>query len=716
MIWHSNTVADVLTDLRVDPAVGLTEQEVATRLQEYGKNSLQEQKKFSLRHTFAKQLRSPLTILLLAVSGLVLVLNLYTQWLREISTAWPIPLIVAAMAVVTALLTAWRQCRATDTAASLHALAAPDTRVRRNGTEQVCSTHTLVPGDIVLLRVGDIVPADCRLIEADYLRCDENALIGTTMPTEKYAQAVFDDITPLAERTNMVYAGTAVTAGTATAVVVATGVRSELGHGHRRQPSPHSLLPLQAKTNRLNVWWNVSTAGVSILALIIALLCRSDRSAVLLTVAAMMMAAVPTGIAALYTHLTDNGIGRLLRHGIRVHHPEAADTLGRVTVVGIDRELLHRDGEVELCRAFVGHRAVDLTADIPKAPGLGQLMRLAALNAEDTVPADAAVLSCLRQMGIDRNELLLDMPRIGELPPNNERKTSVHLAGEQTLTLVSGEWRSLLPLCTKGNVEELTLAATAMERDGLQVTAVTYRLTDTAPSVYTADVLEQDLTCVGLLGLRFPLCSDGPSLPTDVRALLFSDESAAVAVSTAQSAGLTTTPYVATGEAIVHLTDEDLATAVRRYNVYCGLDTVQKQRILTILQQQGEVVAVTAGRSDEAALLTAADVGFARGTVATDVAKAAADLTLSEDDHTAIFAAIGEGRRLQWEKKALFLYLLACSGVLLLIGCISLLGLLSLSFSVLLLMGLHLLLLALPTPLWVTFGISNAVQKFRKKA
>ncbi len=715
MIWHSHSVSDVLTELQVEPTLGLTAQEAAERLEEYGKNCPQEQKALSLSRAFVKQLRSPLTILLLAVSGIVLILNLYTHWLKEIPTPWPIPLIVAALAVAAALLSARQQCRAASAIASLNALSAPDTRVRRSGTEQVCSTHTLVPGDIILLKAGDIVPADCRLIEADRLCCDECALIGTTMPTEKYANAVFDDITPLAERTNMLYAGTIVTAGTATATVVATGVRSEMGHRHKHPLRTNDRLPIPTETKRLSLWWHVAVAGVSFLALIIALLCRSDRSAILLAVTAMTVAAIPTGITALYTLLTDNGIRRLLRGGIRVHHSEAADTLGRVTTVCMDGEMLRQDGEVELCRAFVGHRAIDMTVDVPKAPGLGQLMRLAALNTSDTAPADAAILSTLRKMNIDKKELLLDMPRIGELPSTCERQTAVHLAGEQTLILVSGNWRSLLPLCTKGNVEELTAAAATMERDGLQVTAVTYRLTDTAPSVYTAEILEQDLTCVGLLGLRIPLRSDAPQTESNVRILLFSEESPAIAVATAQNAGLTATPYVATGEAIANFSNTDLADALRHYNVYCSLDTTQKQRILTLLQQQGEVVAVTATDSEETALLTAADVGVSLGSTATDVAKAAADLTLTDDDPGAIFNAVCEGRRLRWERNVLFIYLLICSAALLLLGGLGLTGPLALSVGTLLLMGLHLLLLALPTPLWVTLGISHIVYKLREK-
>lgn len=715
MIWHSNTAADVLADLQVDLNMGLTEQEVAARLKEYGKNSLHEQKPHAFRQAFTARLRAPLTILVLAVSAAVLLLDLYKQWLQSVATDWHLPILVAAMTVAAALLTALRQSRTASFTDWVHTLTATDTRVRRNGTEQVCNAQTLVPGDIVLLGAGDILPADCRIIEADRLRCDECTLTGATMPTEKYAEAVFDDITPLAQRTNMLYAGTAITAGTATAVVVATGVRSEMGHESRKRPQAENPLPVQKDAQRLSRWWSVIVAALSIAALIIGLTRISDRSAVILMAATMALAAVPTGIAALYGRLMVGSMQRLLRRRVRVHKPEVMDTLGRVTVAGIDQDMLRRDGDITLCRAFVGHRDVDMTLDTPKAPGLGQLLRLAALNTRDNDPADEAILARLRRMDIEKSELLVDMPRIGELSPDNDHKTTVHLAGEQTATLVSGAWRSLLPLCTKGNGEELTAAAIAMERDGLQVIAVAYRLDDVAPSVYTPEALEQGLTCAGLLGLHIPLCTDAPQVNAGVRTILFSNESAAIAAATAQSVRLTDTPCVAAAQVIANLDDDALMAAVGQYNVYCGLDTAQKERVLDALQKLGEVVAITAGQSEEADLLTAADVGCARGTVATDVAKTAADLILTEDSHGAILAAVGEGRRLRWEKMGLFLFLFLCSGGILFVGVGGLFGLLPLPYATLLMVGAHLLLLALPTPLGVVRSLSHVVSTWREK-
>lgn len=710
MIWHSNSIPDVLQELQVDPTVGLTGQEADARLKEYGKNALQEQKRASFQQAFIKQLRAPLNVLLWVMAAITLLIDLYNHFLRDIPTDWKRSLIVAAVALVITVLNAVRHCRATAAMAAIRALSIAQTRVRRDGTEQLCSTLALVPGDVVLLSVGDLVPADCRIIESYRLRCDECALTEATMPTEKYAEPIFDDITPLAERTNMLYAGTAITGGTATAVVVATGIRSEMGH----QPTKfvQTALPMQRLADRLTLWMGGIAAVLALLYFIIGLITYTDRAAILLMTASLLLAAVPQGIIALFTLLVTRSIRRMSGHHLLLNRPEAAETLGRITVVCTEQETLHQEDDVYLSHAFVGHRTVDLTATAPTAPGLEQLMRLAALNTHDSDAVDSAILAILPKLGIDKNDLSVDMPRIGELPPTHQRRIAVHLAGEQSLTLVSGDWRSLLPLVTKGNTEELTAAAEGMEQEGLQVWAVTYRLTDEAPSVYTDEALAQELTCAGLLGLRVPLRSSAQiNLP--VRTVLFSKESPAIATAAAHRAALTANACVATADMVDALTDEQLAEAVKRYNVYCGMSVEQKARILAALQRT-EVVLFTAGDRTEAELLTTADVGCARGTVAADVIKEAADVILTDDTFEAVVAAVSEGRRLRREHTGLIGHLLACGGIIAILSCCSLFGVFPPAVGAMPVLGLHLLLLALPTPLWVAILSSNISEKLRK--
>ena len=708
MIWHSNSANDVLQELRVDPEVGLTAQDVSLRLEEHGHNTAHQWAPRPLLQECVAQLRAPLTAVLLAVASVLFVVDLYTQILQGMTTHWYVPLSVAVLTVLSAFMSALRKRRAESLTEWTHTLSAPDIRVRRDGTEQMVSTLTLVPGDIVLLCAGDIVPADCRLITAEHLQCDESVLTGDATTVAKNAEALFDNITPLAQRTNMVFAGTTVTAGTATVVVVATGMRSEMGHEKHRVP-----LTTQKENNLTTILLQIGAVLLGVIALVAGLIGHDNRSAVLLIAATLTATLVPPGINALYARLNAGSIQRLLCHRVRIITPATAKALGRVSVVGIPQDMLCEEANVSLCRAYVGHRMVDLTQDQPQAPGLSLLLRMTALNTTDTTLKDTAILARLHQMGIDREELLTDMPRIGAISSANGHQTTVHVAEEQTLILVSGAWRTLLPLCNKGNVEEWTTAATEMEQEGLQVVAIAYRLTNHAPAEHTAETLKRDLVCAGLLGLHIPVRQ--PILPDPkVRTILFSHDSADMACSIAKRVGLTATEAV-TAESLLAMDDRALATAVGHYDIYCGLDTAQKARVITALQKQGQSVAFVTDRADEAELLHTAHVGMARGTQADNRARAAADLILCHDEYVTITTAISDGRRLCREKKILLVYLLIYGAAVLSLGFGGLLGAISLTDCARYMSGLYLPCAASPAPLLITFGISNAIQKLREK-
>ena len=708
MIWHSNSVTDVLRELQVDAAVGLSTQEAAERLDEYGENRPQTLSCPKLLDTFITSLRRPFTLLLLVVSIIVLILDLYRQALQGEPTPWHWPLFVTLVTLVTTLLNALRQQRMEALSNWMDGLSAPNVCVCRDGREESVSSLSLVPGDIVLLSNGDIVPADCRLITAEELRCDESNLTDATYPIEKYAETIFDDITPLAQRTNMVYAGTTITAGCATAVVVATGNRSERGHRPQQQENPAA----QKQVNALTLWWTVAAIVAGIIFLIVGSAMSDNLSAVWLTAAVLITAIAPTKVPFLFRLLTVSSTQRLLRRHVRILRPTAVDTLGQLTTLAIQQDLLHHSGEVSLCRAFTGKQTVDLTEGHPKATGLLPLLRMTALNTTEHTPNGDAILSRLQAMSINQNDLLVDMPCVGELDSSNGHITTIHLADDQTLILCSGEWQSVLSLCAEHS-EKWSAAATAMESEGLRVVAVAYRLSDHAPAVYTTEEIEHDLTCVGLLGLDIPVYEDDFTI-TDTRIILLSHQNATAAVVGAQNAGLTNSAKVLTTGDLRAMDDDALAQAVCEYDVYCGLDTTEQCRVITALQTQGHVVAVTARCSKEKALLSTADVGVACGIDAANVVKTAADIILNDGDFTAIRTAVAEGHRLWSEKVALFIYVLLCSITMLILAFGSLVGVFPLNYCALLIACIRLLFLAAPTPLLLVCGVAELMEKLRK--
>ena len=709
MIWHSHSAADVLQELRVDPTTGLTNQEVDLRRKEYGKNTLQEQNDVSFLRILTDHFRSPFALILLIVSIVIFLLNLYRQLWSTAATDWQQPLFVAILAVVSVCISAVRHYLARRAVTNAHTLSSPEARVRREGQDQTCAAADLVPGDVVLLKAGDIVPADCRIVEANLLRCDEHGLTKATMPTEKEADAVYDDIMPLAQRTNMLYSGTAITDGTAIAVVVATGVRSEMGRRGVQAESNNRLA--QNKAGRISLWWGIAIAVVCVIAFIVSYIHHNDFSAVLLLTASVAMAAFPKNLPDVSDGISVRGMHRLMQHHIQLRRPQAIDTLGRLSVVCIEGKTFYSGEKAQLCRAFVRHRMVNLTEEDTSVPGLGHLLRLAALNTNESA-CDQAILARLNHMGIEKKDLLLDMPRIGQLPLAEDRTTGIHIAGDQTLILVSGAWHSLLPLCTN-NTDELNDAANEMEKDGLRVFCIAYRLDDTAPTVYTPEVLECHLTCAGLLGIRMSLHTNENETPdslSPLRTILFSDESEGVAKATALQAGITDEPSVLTADATASFSEKDWDDAAQRYNVYCGFTPAQKQQLIAAWQRSGEVVAITASHRDEAELLSAADVVFACGAVATDVVKSVADVLLKDDGYATVMQAVEEGKWIHREKTYAFWFHLACSIVILCIGISGLLGWIPIFRQAVSLMAVHLLLMAIPTIQWMAMGVAKLLR------
>lgn len=700
MIWHSHTVDDVLQELHVDPALGLTEQEAAERLKEYGNNSLPEGHALSFRAMLVEQLRHPFTVILLVISICTLVLDLYKQILQNTDTDWEQSLWVAGITLCGVLIRSLWRFHTHITMAKLSTLSSTEACVRRNGKKQTCTTHTLVPGDIILLDVGDIVPADCRLIKTTDLHCDENDLVNTTMPTEKTADAVFDDITPLAQRTNMLYAGTIITTGAAEAVVVATGVRSEMGHSAARGKRQSFETSTSKVTKKRNKVWTYASLILCVMALVVGFIVQPDHSAVVLTVTSLVMAMTPTNLDDVTMQLAADSIRRVARRKIKLLRAEALENLSKITVICTESETLFRNEEVSLDRAYINatSSSISFSGVLPKVRGIDPLMRMAVLNSTAGIPLDDAILELAARSGIHRDEILVDMPRIGELFSTDNRHTSVHLAGEQTLIVVSGKWNSLLPLCTNGDMDKLTNEAIAMETDCLQVVAIAYRLDDIAPTVYTSEELERNLICIGLFGYRMPWQDELGGITdstASIRTVLFSNDSVASAVAVAKHAGFALHPKAATADTVAAFSDSDWDDAVKQYDVYCGLNDEQKRQIVTALQCQGEAVAVTASRSEDAELLAVADVGYTCGPLATDVAKKAADILLTDGSYSALLASIKEGKRLNILTMVILVYLVICSLVMFSIGFVGLVGWMPLQCQAVLLVCLHLLLMTI---------------------
>ena len=681
MIWHSHTSNEVLSELQVDAAIGLSTDQVEARLQEYGENRLQDQKALTFGQRFIRQMKDTMVIILLIAAALSLIICLYNQFFLGEPGDWVEPIIIVLIVMLNAALGVIQESRAEAALAALKNLSAPQARVRRNGVLTTLSSYDLVPGDIIELEAGDIVPADCRILEAYSLRCNESALTGESLPVEKAADSLYDNITPLAERTNMLYAGCGITGGRAIAAVVATGMRSEMGHIAALLESENDTdTPLQHKMAQLGKILGFLALVVCVIIFIVGLFFRLPIMDMFMTAVSLAVAAIPEGMPAIVTIVLALGVQRMVKQNAIIRRLPAVETLGSASVICSDKTGTLTQNRMTLRRAYVNNQMVDLNGTKQTA-GLNLLIRLASLctdadiiteNGQEKLigdPTETAILAYLRTIGYDKSELLQDMPRIGELSFDSDRKrmTSVHVAGDQTIVIVKGAPESVLPLCTKGSIEKAADANNTMAQTALRVLAVAYKLLDNAPAIYDAETLECDLTLAGLVGMMDPPRTEVKAAIADcdtagIRTVMITGDNVVTAASIARELGILHEGESAiTGQQLEGMSDEELEENIAQYRVYARVTPADKIRIVKAWQKRGAVVAMTGDGVNDAPALKAADIGCAMGITGTDVAKGAADMTLTDDNFATIVDATREGRGIYDNIRKAIGFLLSCN-------------------------------------------------------
>ncbi len=681
MIWHSHAHDEVIRELHTDAAQGLDSDTAAARLEEYGENRLQEKTPLTLVQRFLHQMKDAMVIILVIAAAISFGLSLYEHFVHEQPIDWIEPVVIVAIVVLNAVLGVAQESKAEAALQALKNMSAPNARVRRDGQLTTAPAYTLVPGDIVELEAGDLVPADCRVLEAYSLQCNESALTGESLPAEKRADGVFEDITPLAERTNMVYSGCGVTGGKALAVVVATGMRSEMGHiATMLEGEQEESTPLQQKMTRLSKTLGFLALGICVLIFIIGLIFRMDLMEMFMTAVSLAVAAIPEGLPAIVTIVLALGVQRLVKQQAIIRRLPAVETLGSASVICSDKTGTLTQNKMTLRRAYVGGKMTDLDGSQPSG-GLAQLLRLAALCTDATVseqdgkeiavgdPTETAILSYMRRIGTPKEVLLLDMPLIGEIPFDSERKlmTTVHQADGQVIVVVKGAPEMVFARCTRGHIEETAAANTAMAKDALRVLAVAYKLLDTAPLDYSTEALECDLTLAGLVGMIDPPRAEVKAAIHDcdtagIRTVMITGDNVVTASAIATELGILHEGEMAiTGTELEALTEEELDDNITRYRVYARVTPADKIRIVKSWKKRGNIVAMTGDGINDAPALKAADIGCAMGITGTDVAKGAADMTLMDDNFSTIVAAVREGRGIYDNIRKAVHFLLSCN-------------------------------------------------------
>jgi Ca2+-transporting ATPase len=659
---HARTSGDVLHILGVNPARGLSSDEAAVRLRQYGANVLAEGRRRGPLRLLASQFADFMILVLIAAAVISGIIGDLTD-----------TLVIIAIVALNAIIGFVQEYRAERAIAALRQMAAPSARVLRNGRSEHMDAGELVPGDIVLLDAGNLVPADLRLLESAQLRTQEAALTGESEPVHKSVAPLREPGLPLGDRTNMAFKGTLVVHGRGRGVVVATGMATELGHiAQLLHQTEDTRTPLQRRLTRFGRILAVVVLLISATLFATGLLRGEPPVLMLLTAISLAVAAIPEALPAVVTVALALGARKMvLRHAL-IRKLPAVETLGSVTFICTDKT-----GTLTLNRMRVealfcdGITLSPPPIEPPASATAMQLFQAMALNNDAHVdhagavvgdPTEVALFEAARDAGFVAEELAERMPRTAELPFDAQRScmTTLHASDAGLVAYTKGSPEKVLSLCRdtypangRQNLDRTSLLAEAerMAADGLRVLAFACRHFP-QPPVLEPEHVETEMSFLGLAGLMDPprdevrdavaLCRSAGITP-----VMITGDHPATARAVAERLGiLEKDGEVLSGSRLATLSDDEFAAHVGRVRVYARAAPEQKIRIVKALQDRGEYVAMTGDGVNDAPALRRADIGVAMGVTGTDVAKEASHMILLDDNFASIVGAVREGRRI----------------------------------------------------------------------
>lgn len=664
--WYRLTAEQVVQQLQSSPE-GLTSHETSNRLSKWGTNELIEKKKRTRLEMFFDQFKDFMIIVLI---GAALVAGLT----GDIGDTIAIIVIVILNAVIGFV----QEVRAEKAMAALKKMAAPEAIVLRDSATASVPASSLVPGDIVILKTGRIVPADLRLIEAISLKVDESALTGESTPITKTSDALVDDSLPVADRTNMAFKSTPVVFGRGMGVVVATGMATEIGMIARMLQSEEEVkTPLQQRLARFGRNLAIVVLLLCAVFFIAGLLRGEEPLLILLTAISLAVAAIPEALPAVVTISLALGARKLVKQNALIRRLPAVETLGSVTYICSDKTGTLTLNEMHVEALFVDDRVFQL-ADLDQ-PELNPeehrlLMTAMALSNDASVdkdgdpigdPTETALYMMAREAGFDKDELVTLYPRVAEVAFDSQRKrmTTFHRwENGGFVSFTKGAVESMIDLCVDRqsssetqpmDSDQVLETAERMANEGLRTLGICLRLWDQLPEEMTAEKVESEMTFLGLAGLMDPprneaaeavkLCKSAGITP-----VMITGDHPVTAMAIAERVGIAENrPGLAiTGVELNRLSPDEFESRVEDIRVYARVAPEQKLRIIKALQNKGQYVAMTGDGVNDAPALRRANIGLAMGITGTDVSKEAAHMILLDDNFATIVKAVREGRRI----------------------------------------------------------------------
>ena len=673
MIWHSTHSDDILRELEVDDKKGLANGVAEMRLRQYGKNVISSVEKPSYFKRFLGQIKSKTVIALIVIALLSFAVSLMYR-----ETDFFSPLLIIGIVLINAAVSAYHLHSCDNALDSMKSITNPSVTVLREGIVRTVNSATLVPGDIILLETGDYISADARIIDSNEFRCNESMLTGDEIPVEKNGDAVFEDITAIENRSNMVFSGTSVAHGNAKAVVVATGLNTEIGRTSAiLQQTGEKSLPLEGELDGIGKIVNVIILLICLVVFIIGMVqnFRSGNFALttlkmLMNAVALAVAAIPEGLPAIATIVIAIGVKRIVEDKIIIKDSDALELLGKTNVICSDKTGVLTRNKMQLAKIFDGDKLTDVeTEPIDEKTSLVLKLATACSTLQNDSTEDAIKKACLAYNSMSAKDVEDIFPKLAVIPFDSERKTMtvITMINEKPFAIVKGAPEIVVPNCIGCKTEEILKLNNALADDALRIVCIAMRPLDNIPANPNPEEIERSLTFVGLLGLDDPpretVIEDIKACESaGIKTVMITGDNLITAKSVARRIGILKDGSNAlTGEELAAMSDEELLEAVGNCSVYARVSPSDKLRIVKALKQAGNVVTITGDSVQDGEALAAADVGCAIGKFGADVAKGNADIVIANNRFNSIVLAIKESRGLFDNIKKSVYYLLSCN-------------------------------------------------------
>lgn len=675
MLYHNKSKAFALENLSSDLKSGLSDKQISERTEQYGLNKLKEKKKKTVLQRFANQFKDVMIIILMVAAVISFIIACVEGEPMEFFE----PVLILLIVILNAIMGVFQESKAEKALDALKNMSAPHARVIRQGKESIIDASKLVPGDIIRLEAGDFVPADARLMHSVSLKSEESALTGESVPSEKDADAEVEEDAAIADRNNMVFSGCSITYGTATAIVTATGMDTEMGKiANLLDEEKETQTPLQHKLAQLGTYLGILAIIACVIIFVVGVMNDIPVMDIFMTAVSLAVSAIPEGLPAIVTIVLSIGVQRMVKKNALIRRLPAVETLGSASVICSDKTGTLTQNRMTLVEAYVDGDTQSENISDNNSDKVKKLLCYATLCCDGSIvfngdevqhigdPTETAIVFATHKNGMPKDLLEKEYKRIGELPFDSDRKlmSSINKIDGKNIVIVKGAFDVMSERCAFGNIELAREITNEMSKKALRVLAVAYKQIPAVPENLTSEEIENGLTFMGLVGMIDPPRPEAKVAvatcrKAGIKPVMITGDHIVTAAAIAGELGILQKGDKAiTGAELDSMTDEKLNEEVEKISVYARVSPENKIRIVKAWQRKGQVVSMTGDGVNDAPALKAADIGCAMGITGTDVAKGAADMTLTDDNFATIVDAVREGRGIYSNIKKVIAFLL----------------------------------------------------------